>query len=288
MASVVVGLSSNTSVTLFSSLNICSYKLNLKPKIFSFQQKNQICLTLSLPLSTFSTSCYKNSKRLLLFPKAAAASSSSSVENGELIVEPTTNVKFQSLLSLPGCSSPLALVGTGYREKVFAIIGVKVYAVGLYANISITESLNAWRSRTEAEYQEDPSFFNSIYQAPMEKALQIVLVRDIDGKTFWDALDSAITPRIKTPIPVDESALSKFRSIFQQRSLKKGTLIFLTWPDPSKMLVSISSDGSPSTVDATIEATNVNLALFDIFFGDAPVSPSLKAAVCNGFAKILR
>lgn len=69
--------------------------------------------------------------------------------------------------------------------------------------------------------------------------MQIVLVRDLDGKTFWDALDDAISPRIKSPTPVDESALSTFRSIFQGRPLKKGTFIFLTWLDPTKMLVSM-------------------------------------------------
>lgn len=74
---------------------------------------------------------------------------------------------------------------------------------------------------------------------PQEKALQIVLVRDVDGKTFWDALDEAVSPRIQDPSPVDESALSTFRSIFQGRSLRKGTLIFLTWMEPSKMLVSM-------------------------------------------------
>lgn len=69
--------------------------------------------------------------------------------------------------------------------------------------------------------------------------MQIVLVRDLDGKTFWDALDDAISPRIKSPTPVDESALSTFRSIFQGRPFKKGTFIFLTWLDPTKMIVSM-------------------------------------------------
>ncbi|PIA41461.1 hypothetical protein AQUCO_02200109v1 [Aquilegia coerulea] len=287
---VGVGLNSNTKTfSLFSSTNIHNSNLNLKSKIFGFQQKNPFSHTLSLPLSTYySTSCYHKSKRLLFSPKSAADIYSSSDEDEDLIVEPNTNVKFQSVLSVPGCPTPLSLLATGYREKVFAIVGVKVYAVGLYTNVSITKSLKAWKSRTEAEFQKDSSFFNSIYRAPTEKTLQIVMVRDIDGKTFWDALDSAISPRIKAPTPADESALSTFRIIFQQRSLKKGTLVFLTWLDPSKMLVSISADGSPSTVDATIEATNVNLAFFNIFFGDAPVSPSLKAAVCKGFAQILR
>lgn len=77
--------------------------------------------------------------------------------------------------------------------------------------------------------------------APSEKSLKIILVRDVDGKTFWDALDEAISPRIKVPTPEDESALSTFRAVFQNRPLKKGTFIFLTWLNPSKMLVCIVS-----------------------------------------------
>lgn len=65
-----------------------------------------------------------------------------------------------------------------------------------------------------------------------------MLVRDVDGKTFWDALDEAISPRIKQPSAASESALSSFRRIFQGRSLNKGTFIFLTWVDSIKMLVS--------------------------------------------------
>ncbi|EOY13611.1 Chalcone-flavanone isomerase family protein isoform 2 [Theobroma cacao] len=165
-----------------------------------------------------------------------ASASSSSVGAADYTEEPATKVKFQTSLSLPGCSSSLSLLGT----------------------------------------------------VPLEKSLQIVLVRDVDGKTFWDALDEAISPRIKAPTPVDQSALSTFRSIFQGRPLNKGTFIFLTWPDPSKMLVAVSSDGMPASTDATIESANVASALFDVFFGDAPVSPSLKTSVANGLASILK
>ncbi|KAM1278795.1 hypothetical protein ACFX2I_030972 [Malus domestica] len=218
----------------------------------------------------------------------AVNASSTSVGRAEYIEEPATKEKFQTSLSLPGCSSSLTLLGTGYREKVFAIIGVKVYAAGLYANQSILNSLNAWKGRSTAEIQEDSSLFSSIFLSPSVKSLQIVLVRDVDGKTFWDALNDAISPRIKSPTPVDESALSTFRSIFQGQPLKKGTFIFLTWPDPSKMLVCISSDGLPSGVDAEIESENVAFALFDVFFGDTPVSPSLKDSVLNGLESILK
>ncbi|CAK9134181.1 unnamed protein product [Ilex paraguariensis] len=216
------------------------------------------------------------------------AASSSSVGNTEYTEEPATNVKFQTSLSLPGCLSSLFLLGTGYREKVFAIIGVKVYAAGLYVSPSIFDKIDAWKGRSAAELQEDSSLFASIFQAPVEKSLHIVLVRDVDGKTFWDALDEAISPRINAPTPVDESALATFRGIFEGRSLKKGTFIFLTWLDSTKMLVCVSSDGMPSRVDATIESPNVTSALFDVFFGGVPVSPTLKASVANGLAKALK
>ncbi|KAK6132574.1 hypothetical protein DH2020_033676 [Rehmannia glutinosa] len=216
-----------------------------------------------------------------LSPKAASSSS-------EYTEEPETKVKFQKSLSLPGCSSSLSLLGTGYREKVFAIIGVKVYAAGLYTNQSIFSKLDAWKGHSSAELQKDSSIFNAIFQAPVEKSLHIILVRDVDGKTFWDALDEAISPRITSPNPVDESALSTFRSIFQGRPLKKGTSIFLTWLDTAKMLVCVSPDGAPSSIDATIESLNVTSALFDVFLGGNPVSPTLKASASNALAAALK
>ncbi|KAL0301285.1 UNVERIFIED_CONTAM: Fatty-acid-binding protein 3, chloroplastic [Sesamum radiatum] len=209
-----------------------------------------------------------------LSPKAA---SSSSVVSSEYTEEPETKV---------------ALPHYHYSEldtgKKFAIIGVKVYAAGLYTNQSVFSKLDAWKGHSSAELQQDSSIFYAIFQAPLEKSLHIILVRDVDGKTFWDALDEAISPRITSPTPVDESALSTFRSIFQGRPLKKGTSIFLTWLDTRKMLVCVSPDGAPSSVDATIESSNVTSALFDVFLGGNPVSPSLKASASNGLAAALK
>lgn len=243
-----------------------------------FLERNRIPPT-KLSLQKFSP---------IRIPSFSTKATASSVGNTEYVEEPATNVKFQTLLSLPDCLSSLSLIGTGFREKVFAIIGVKVYAAGLYLNPSILDKLEASKGRNAAEIQEDSSLFDLIYQAPLEKSLQIVLVRDVDGKTFWNALDEAISPRIKSPTSVDETALSTFRGIFQDRPLKKGTSIFLTWLHPSKMLVHISAEGIPSAADATIQSENVTISLFDVFFGRGPVSPSLKASVSNGLASILK
>ncbi|CAI9088902.1 OLC1v1023356C1 [Oldenlandia corymbosa var. corymbosa] len=239
-----------------------------------------------LDVSTFCT--HLSFRKVSSFDTQFTIRAASSPSVAEYTEEPATKVKFQTSLSLPGCSSPLSLLGTGYREKVFAIIGVKVYAAGLYVNQSVLAKLDAWKGSSSADLQQDSAIFDTIFLAPLEKSLQIVLVRDVDGKTFWDALDEAISPRIKVPTPVDDTALSSFRSIFQGRSLNKGTLIFLTWLDSTKLLVSVSSNGLPSTIDATIESANVTSALFDVFLGRDPVSPTLKASVSTGLSALLK
>lgn len=54
------------------------------------------------------------------------------------------------------------------------------------------------------------------------------------------------------------------------------------------MQVSISVDGPPTGIEDTIESNNVTLALFDVFFGDSPVSPTLKASIATGLAAVLK
>ncbi|XP_031491157.1 fatty-acid-binding protein 3, chloroplastic isoform X2 [Nymphaea colorata] len=199
-----------------------------------------------------------------------------SVGTQEFVVEPATNVKFPTSLTVPGGFNSLTLLGTGYREKVFAIIGVKVYAAGLYLQPATVGELSAWKGKSATQIEDDGSIFNSIFE-----------VRDVDGRTFWDALNDAISPRIKTPTPVDELALSKFRETFEGRPLKQGNVILLTWVQPSQMLVSISADGLPFNVDATIDSTNVSSSLFYVYFGEYPVSPSLKKSVASGLASLI-
>ena len=53
---------------------------------------------------------------------------------------------------------------SGFREKVFAIVGVKVYAAGLYANPSVFNKLDSWKGRSASEIQQDSSLFSSIFQ----------------------------------------------------------------------------------------------------------------------------
>ncbi|XP_073029675.1 fatty-acid-binding protein 3, chloroplastic isoform X2 [Primulina eburnea] len=214
--------------------------LSSPTKINSLDVKPRICYLENTPskplsflnrglafsyLSTFTIVPIKRNSRLHTHVSPNAASSSSVVDP-EYIEEPGTNVKFQSSLSLPGCSSLLSFLGAGYREKVFAIIGVKVYAVGLYANPAIFSKLSDWKGRSSNELQQDSLFFDAIFQGNY-----------LQNKHFQ---------------------------------------------------VCVSSEAMPSSVDATIESSNVASALFDVFLGSNPVSPSLKDSASNGLAAALK
>lgn len=74
--------------------------------------------------------------------------------------------------------------------------------------------------------------------ARVVKSLCINLVRDVDGKTFVNALNDVIARQIKEPNVEEESSLSTFQNTFLGRNLKQGTSIYLTWLEPSRMLVS--------------------------------------------------
>ncbi|XP_039836708.1 fatty-acid-binding protein 3, chloroplastic isoform X2 [Panicum virgatum] len=124
--------------------------------------------------------------------------------------------------------------------------------------------------------------------APAVKSLSIILVRDVDGKTFVNALNDVIARQIKKPNAEEESSLSTFQNTFLGRNLKQGTSIYLTWLEPSRMLISISENQDPSQVDAEIKSATVNYALYDGFFGNSPVSPSLRSYTAQLLEALLR
>lgn len=199
------------------------------------------------------------------------------------VIEETTNVKFPRELTVPGYTEPLVILGTGYREKFF----VKVYAAAFYVDYSISVDTEQWREKFSIETFDASSVFDSIFEAPVVKSLNIILVRDVDGKTFVNALDDVIARRIKKPTADEESALSAFQNTFLGRNLKQRTGIYLTWLEPSRMLISISANQGPCQVDAEIKSATVNYALYDGFFSSSPVSPTLRSSTAQLLEAIL-
>ena len=80
------------------------------------------------------------------------------------------------------------------------------------------------------------------FAAPVQKALQIVLVRDITGAQFWGALSESLQPRLKAAKAGEagDKALSELGKVFQTRPLTNGMSITLNWIHPSTLQVSFT------------------------------------------------
>uniref|UniRef100_A0A0D9VFH8 Chalcone-flavonone isomerase family protein n=1 Tax=Leersia perrieri TaxID=77586 RepID=A0A0D9VFH8_9ORYZ len=199
------------------------------------------------------------------------------------VIEDTTNVKFPREIAVPGYTEPLIILGTGYREKFF----LKIYAAAFYVDCSIGVDTTRWREKVGIEAFDASLIFDSIFKALVVKSLSIILVRDVDGKTFVKALDDIIARQIKKPSAEEEQGLSTFQKTFLGRSLKQGTTVYLTWVEPSRLLISIAGSQDPCQVDAEITSATVNYALYDGFFGSSPVSPTLKSSTAQLLEAIL-
>ena len=73
------------------------------------------------------------------------------------------------------------MLGAGCRVKRVAIIDVKIYALAMYVDADA------------ARAQKGKGLLNGDY----DKELAIELARDVDGKTFMEAMDESLGPRIR-------------------------------------------------------------------------------------------
>ncbi|KAJ7533203.1 hypothetical protein O6H91_13G037500 [Diphasiastrum complanatum] len=199
------------------------------------------------------------------------------------IRESVTGISFFKSQTLPGGTKELSLLGVGVREKSFAnIITVKVYAVGIYMEAEISDRIAPWKGRQVDEILKDVSFSKALIEAPVEKGLCLVLARDVGVAQFLRGFNEAIAPGLKAyskNCSVDE-VLADLSKIFHGQSLKKGTIIYFTWVQPSSVQIAVTKEVptvmSPSF--SSIDSGPLAEALFGMFLGVNPVSQAAKSA----------
>ena len=220
------------------------------------------------------------------------------------VVEPATKVTFPDTYSTHDNTAVMKCLGAGVRQKKIAIINVKVYAVAMYAD--------AEQCASALEGGD------GLLDGKFHKALLVQLVRNVDGKTFWEALDEALVPRIReiaTNMATAEDAQGNFmatvaeaaevaeeaamagmdelRDLFGGSNLKKDSRVLINWKPGNDSATTVTGFEGKLEIgvvgaDATVELTSMELAraLFDVYLGDAPVSPDAKAAFEAGAAAL--
>lgn len=219
------------------------------------------------------------------------------------VVEPATKVSFPETYNTHDDTKVMKCLGAGVREKKIAIINVKVYAVAMYADVEACKS--------------EVAAGKSLLDGKFHKALLVQLVRNVDGETFWNALDEALSGRIReiaTNMATAEDADGNFmasvaeaaekaeeaamagceelKDLFGGSNLKKDSRVLINWKPGAASDKTITGFDGKLEVGVvggtTVELRSMELAraLFDVYLGDAPVSPDAKAAFEAGAAAL--
>ena len=198
--------------------------------------------------------------------------------------DPATKISFPDTNS-----AGLTVLGAGCRVKRVAIIDVKVYALAMYVDADA------------ARAQKGKGLLNGDY----DKELAIELARDVDGKTFMEAMDESLGPRIReiatnmataededgnfmasvaeAAEKAEEAAvdsLDAMRDGFSSLKLKQGTKMTITW----------TSNGCAIAVAGAakmeFESAEFAKALLDVYVGEGPVAPAAAQTFEKGLAAL--
>uniref|UniRef100_A0A7S1SL99 Chalcone isomerase domain-containing protein n=1 Tax=Tetraselmis chuii TaxID=63592 RepID=A0A7S1SL99_9CHLO len=187
-------------------------------------------------------------------------------------------------LSFPDVVDGLTCLGAGVREKKVAFVGVKVYSVALYVD--------------EAAASVALQGGSGLMDARVEKMLSIKMARKVDGPTFWEALNEAVLPRIaqiatnqataedeegnfmadvaeaaEVKEEAAQDAAEELGAFLQTATLEKGTEVTLRCSPDGELHVAV--DGGDGKTFASAELCE---AIFDIYLGDDPISPTAYSA----------
>jgi len=172
----------------------------------------------------------------------------------------------------------LLLTGGGTRYKY----GVaKIYALGLYIEeAALSGSLAAWAGATEKSLAKDGSFSELLAMGSFAKTLGLHFHRSVDGATIAEAIKDSLTSRL------EPAAVASFHRALigaLAAGVDIGTqLYFSCRPDE----IQVSVDALANVV-ATVREPSVCEALFEVYYGAAPVAPSAKAGMISGFVKLV-
>lgn len=177
-------------------------------------------------------------------------------------------------------------------------MSVKVYAVALY--VEAEKAARELGVRSCGGFFDDASTADSDFCAALAdgafaKALRIDLVRDVDGATFYGALEEALAPRLRLMGGAAAAALKKFGGFFSGKKLTKGTSLALLQRLDGGLDVAVCADrtraaaafASPDAPALRIDAKGFGRSLFEVFLGDSSVVPEAKKAWAQGAKALL-
>lgn len=222
---------------------------------------------------------------------AEAAATELELLLGETELPDLTAIESATGVSFPVALSPTEqLAGTGVR-----LMGgiVQVYALGMYVDPKCLRKLFSSYAETSAEQlMEEKEFWDTLCSAnaPLERTLRMVVVREVAGKHMQHGFERGLLPRIRRAsnkssisLAKGKAALKDFTKIFVDvGTMKVGSDVRIALRDGKRLDIEIDGRAVGSVKNEAL-----TWALLDMFLGDKPVAPTLKSAVSSGVSRVL-
>lgn len=203
------------------------------------------------------------------------------------VTEPQTSVEFP-LVERLWTGGDLRCMGAAARKKKIAIIGVKVYAVALYVEAQLAAKELGVRDRG-GFFETDDDYCSALTDGAFVKALEIELVRNIDGQQFVEALEESLRPRMA--LSGDLGSLQKLQEFFMSKKLTKGSVVVLVYRVDGTLDVVVREArgaGFDTVVpDLCIDSAGLSRALFETYLGSQSIVPDGRATWAEGAKKLI-
>ncbi|KAH7428770.1 hypothetical protein KP509_09G016600 [Ceratopteris richardii] len=198
-------------------------------------------------------------------------------------------------VSPPASSKTLVLLGNGIYDTEIHYLQIKFYSIGVYADADVCDHLKEWKSKKEEELlDEESGFFEGFCKTPVEKLAKIVIIKEVKGSQFVTPLQSTVRDRLAYADlyeDEEEEALDSLVEFFQKKAwLAQGTTIYLHWPSPTCLQVSLGNESDtsmPSVHEMVVDNANVASGALEWLMGSRSFSPSLLKSLASGLLRQL-
>ena len=203
----------------------------------------------------------------------------------QTVNEPSSGVAFPVSLTVADGSTQV-LLGTGLRTRT--VLNVKVYAFGLYVDQAAARTaLTSFAGKTAEQLAGDQTFYDTFLRMGFPMSMRLVMTRNVSGDQMSEAFNEVLGPRVTAAagrgMPGGEQALATFRTYFSVDRLTSGTELLFTCAADGTMHVSVGGERK-----APISSRALCWALFDVYLGATPISPSGKRTAIARTPGILR
>ncbi|XP_071723251.1 chalcone isomerase-like protein 2 [Rutidosis leptorrhynchoides] len=157
-------------------------------------------------------------------------------------------------------TKPLSLLGHGITDIEIHFLQIKFTAIGVYLEPEVVTHLQQWKGKPGKALAEDDDFFEALINAPVEKFVRVVVIKEIKGSQYGVQLESAVRDRLAADDKYEEEeeeALEKVVEFFQSKYFKKDSVITYHFPANSPSAeITFAAEGK---VESKMKVENGNV-----------------------------